>query len=193
METWEDYYDLLGVGPDADERQIKEAYRCWVQILHPDRLMNASESVRTVAQRQLVRVNRAYGVLSNADKRREFHRRWLRIEEVRLPSVIIQPEEIDISDIVPGRPWPAVFYVYDTGGPYRTLEISPDDDHVRVCSVHPLRDERELPAMVLIEVTVGRRMPEEDLTVSVVQDGEYVNSVRLMLESPLRIFEGMRW
>jgi hypothetical protein len=192
MEAWEDYYDLLGVGQDADERQIKEAYRCWAQILHPDRLMNASESVRMVAQRQLVRVNRAYGVLSNADKRAEFHRRWLRIEEVRLPSVVIIPLTIDLSDIVPGRPQRATFHVIDNGGPYRTLEIRPDDDCVRVCSMHPLFDGCELPTWVTVEVTVGRRRPKDELTVSVVQDGEYVNSVYLMLESPLRIFEELR-
>lgn len=191
METWEDYYDLLGVGPDADERQLKEAYRCWAQILHPDRLMNAAESVRTVAQRQLVRVNRAYGALSNADTRREFHRRWLRIEEVRLPSVILQPPEIDISDVVPGRPWKTAFGVYDGGGPYRTLEIRPDDERVQVCWVDRLWDGCELPAIVVIEVLLGRRMPEEDLTVSVVQDSEYVKCVHLTLTR--RLFEGTRW
>lgn len=62
-----DYYKELGVSPEADAQQIKEAYRKLAFEFHPDRNKKNPESVDRMKS-----VNEAYAVLSNADKRRDY-------------------------------------------------------------------------------------------------------------------------
>jgi len=78
MAEWEDCYEVLGVAPNATVQEIREAYRYKVQILHPDRLINVPQSVRLKAQKDLIRVNCAYAVLSNDERRAQFHSEWIR-------------------------------------------------------------------------------------------------------------------
>jgi len=63
----EDYYTILGVGLQASTRQIKEAYRRLALKHHPDRNRDHPEAAETMK-----RLNEAYAVLSNPDKRREY-------------------------------------------------------------------------------------------------------------------------
>ena len=65
--TDQDYYTVLGVGPNADEQQIKEAFRQKAFEFHPDR----NQGDETAAFRMKA-VNEAYAVLSNPTKRREY-------------------------------------------------------------------------------------------------------------------------
>ncbi len=62
-----DYYDLLGVARDASQDDIKRAYRKLAMKYHPDR--NAGD---TAAEDMFKRVNEAYAVLSDPDKRRQY-------------------------------------------------------------------------------------------------------------------------
>jgi molecular chaperone DnaJ len=62
--TKRDYYEVLGVGKDANEADIKKAYRRLAMKLHPDR--NAGDT-RTEAE--FKDVKEAYEVLSDAQKR----------------------------------------------------------------------------------------------------------------------------
>ena len=62
-----DYYEILGIGKDAEPIQIKEAYREMAFRYHPDR--NASDSD---AVEKMKAVNEAYAVLSNPQKKREY-------------------------------------------------------------------------------------------------------------------------
>jgi DnaJ-class molecular chaperone len=62
-----DYYRILGVSKDADENEIKKAYRTLALRYHPDRNpgdRQAEERFKNVAE--------AYGVLSDPEKRRIF-------------------------------------------------------------------------------------------------------------------------
>lgn len=68
METdTEDYYRLLGVEPTADRAAIKKAYMRLVRKYHPDVAGEEGEAMT-------VRVNEAWMVLSNSDKRAEYDR-----------------------------------------------------------------------------------------------------------------------
>lgn len=78
MKAWEDYYEILRVPPDATAEQIKEAYLYLINILHPDRLMGTSESIRHKAEEESKRVNRAYDTLKGPEKRRAYHSEWVK-------------------------------------------------------------------------------------------------------------------
>jgi molecular chaperone DnaJ len=63
-----DYYDVLGIGRDADEVAIKSAYRKLARQYHPD-VNKASD-----AGERFKEINEAYEVLSNPEKRQVYDR-----------------------------------------------------------------------------------------------------------------------
>ncbi len=63
----DDYYHTLGLEPQADPIQIKEAYRRLALEHHPDRNRG-----NPAAADKMKRINEAYAVLSNPAKRRKY-------------------------------------------------------------------------------------------------------------------------
>jgi len=61
----EDYYEVLGVARDANEDEIKKAYRKLAIKWHPDKNPDNKEQ----AEEMFKRVGEAYEVLSKKDKR----------------------------------------------------------------------------------------------------------------------------
>ena len=59
-----DYYEVLGVARDADEKALKSAYRKLAMKYHPDQNPDNKE-----AEEKFKEVGEAYAVLSDADKR----------------------------------------------------------------------------------------------------------------------------
>ena len=66
-ESKRDYYEVLGVGRDADDAAIKKAYRALAKKYHPD--MNPGDQE---AEKKFKEASEAYAVLSDADKRRQY-------------------------------------------------------------------------------------------------------------------------
>ncbi|KAK0322346.1 DnaJ- protein scj1 [Friedmanniomyces endolithicus] len=64
----EDYYKLLGLDRDADDRQIKKAYRTLSKKFHPDKNPNDE-----TAQKKFVDIAEAYDVLIDADMRKVYN------------------------------------------------------------------------------------------------------------------------
>ncbi|MBM3323934.1 J domain-containing protein [candidate division WOR-3 bacterium] len=64
---YRDYYQVLGVTKDADEKAIKAAYRKLARKYHPDVAENKAE-----AGTKFKEINEAYEVLSNPDKRSKY-------------------------------------------------------------------------------------------------------------------------
>jgi len=62
----EDYYRIIGVEPDASQEEIKGSYRKKALELHPDRNRDPDAAER------MSRVNEAYAVLSDPEKRRDY-------------------------------------------------------------------------------------------------------------------------
>jgi DnaJ family protein C protein 3 len=61
-----DYYKVLGVSRDADERDIKRAYRKLVKEHHPDK--SAAKGVpKEVAQAKIAAINEAYETLKDPE------------------------------------------------------------------------------------------------------------------------------
>ena len=63
MASSRNYYDVLGVSKDADEKEIKSAFRKMARQWHPD-INKAPE-----AEAKFKEVNEAYEVLSDKEKR----------------------------------------------------------------------------------------------------------------------------
>lgn len=64
-----DYYEILGVGRDADAAELKRAYRELALRYHPDKNPGSRE-----AEEQFKEVSEAYAVLSEPDKRARYDR-----------------------------------------------------------------------------------------------------------------------
>jgi len=68
-----DYYKVLGVTRDADERDIKKAYRKLTKLYHPDKA-SANNMTPEDAQKKMAAVNEAYEVLSDPELKERFDR-----------------------------------------------------------------------------------------------------------------------
>ena len=66
-ESKRDYYEVLGVGKDADDATLKKAYRKVAKKYHPD--MNPGD---TEAEKKFKEASEAYAVLSDAENRRQY-------------------------------------------------------------------------------------------------------------------------
>lgn len=62
-----DYYEILGVSRDADETELKKAYRKLAKQYHPD--MNPNDKD---AEAKFKEINEAYAVLSDPQKRKQY-------------------------------------------------------------------------------------------------------------------------
>jgi curved DNA-binding protein len=74
---YKDYYKILGVEKNADEKEIKKAYRKLARQYHPD--MNPGDQA---AEARFKEINEAHEVLSDPEKRRKYdelgqnYQRW---------------------------------------------------------------------------------------------------------------------
>ena len=67
MVTKTDYYDVLGINKNADEKTIKKAYRKLAKKYHPD--INPGDSN---AEAKFKEVTEAYSVLSDPEKKKMY-------------------------------------------------------------------------------------------------------------------------
>jgi curved DNA-binding protein CbpA len=80
MANDKDYYDVLGVEPDADPTIIKRRYRLLVREYHPDIAVNREE-----AHEKMLAINEAWTVLSDPSGRARYDRS-------RAPVVVPRPQ-----------------------------------------------------------------------------------------------------
>lgn len=62
-----DYYDILGVSKDADDKTIKKAYRKLAKKYHPDANPGDKE-----AEKKFKEVNEAYAILGDPEKKKKY-------------------------------------------------------------------------------------------------------------------------
>ena len=60
-----DYYEVLGIGRNADAKEIKKAYRKLAKKYHPD--MNPGDKQ---AEQKFKEITEAYNVLSDTEKKK---------------------------------------------------------------------------------------------------------------------------
>lgn len=68
-----DYYKVLGVPRDADERTIRKAYRTATKIYHPDKAAARGEP-KEEAEKKMASINEAYEVLNDPELKARFDR-----------------------------------------------------------------------------------------------------------------------
>jgi curved DNA-binding protein CbpA len=66
------YYDVLGVGVDADVEEVRRAYHRKAQLLHPDRYGTASDEARRQAESAMKALNEAWNTLKSPEARRRY-------------------------------------------------------------------------------------------------------------------------
>jgi DnaJ-class molecular chaperone len=62
-----DYYKILGVPPQATEKDIKAAYRKLAKEYHPDVVQDDPDG-----NKKMYEIQEAYGVLGDAEKRKQY-------------------------------------------------------------------------------------------------------------------------
>eukprot|EP00088_Acartia_fossae_P023267 TRINITY_DN2432_c0_g1_i1.p1 TRINITY_DN2432_c0_g1~~TRINITY_DN2432_c0_g1_i1.p1 ORF type:complete len:503 (-),score=178.02 TRINITY_DN2432_c0_g1_i1:1243-2751(-) len=67
-----DYYKVLGIDKNANEEEIKKAYRKRAMIHHPDRHSGATEQEKKDHETKFKEVGEAYAILSDEKKRRAY-------------------------------------------------------------------------------------------------------------------------
>lgn len=66
------YYETLGVERNANEDDIKKAFRKLATKWHPDRWVNGTEEEKKTAEEKFKSINEAYDVLSDSEKRKQY-------------------------------------------------------------------------------------------------------------------------
>lgn len=66
------YYTLLNIPPDASPEAIKEAYTRTRERYNAERAAELGEEFRDIAEQRLAKLERAYAVLSNPERRRSY-------------------------------------------------------------------------------------------------------------------------
>lgn len=66
------YYKTLGVPENASEEELKKAYRKLALKYHPDRWVNGTDKEKKNAEDNFKKINEAYGVLSDKEKRQAY-------------------------------------------------------------------------------------------------------------------------
>jgi len=108
----ENYYEILGIRPGADDEEVKQAYRELAKNFHPDRNPDDEE-----AERRFKLVGKAYEALKDASRRQTYdewvafnegqkksHRRqWSRLAAV-LALLLLGPSAVLYGVIVFGGP-----------------------------------------------------------------------------------------
>jgi len=69
-----DFYKILGVGKDADDDELKKAYKRNAVKYHPDKQINKSETERASAEEKFKDVAEAFETLSDKNKRAVYDR-----------------------------------------------------------------------------------------------------------------------
>src|SRR5437764_15239653 len=65
-----DYYEVLGVERNANDDDLKKAFRRLARQFHPDTMTGEQE--KKAAEEKFKEINEAYAVLSDQDKRRRY-------------------------------------------------------------------------------------------------------------------------
>ncbi|HYM11068.1 MAG TPA: molecular chaperone DnaJ [Bryobacterales bacterium] len=117
--TKRDYYEVLGVGRNADDQQIKSAYRKLAREYHPD----VNPGNQQAAEERFKEAAEAYSVLSDPQKRAAYDRFG---HQGVQGAVGFDPSTIDLNDIL--GDFFGLGDLFGTGGGHRRNRVQRGDD-----------------------------------------------------------------
>jgi curved DNA-binding protein CbpA len=101
------FYEELGVAPGASPKEIRDAFRLFVRLLHPDQ--QTDPQLREIAEQQMRKLNRIYAVLSDPESRRSYDEV---LDGVFSPPVILNSAPSPaLRPLVARRAWTAAFFL----------------------------------------------------------------------------------
>ena len=82
------YYDVLGIGINATDKDIKSAYRTLARQYHPDANPNINPAVRKLVEDKFKDVQESYEVLKNSAKRTQYDKLLVGAQISTKPAVV---------------------------------------------------------------------------------------------------------
>lgn len=141
--TWEKACDILDVKPTASQKEIREQYFYWAQLLHPDKNLNKPEGVRKKAEEELKKKNEAYSFLIEPQNN----------PYSNPPRLNINITHVRFKDLEPGQTKRTSFEVKSIGGRYTKFSIDPPQvPWLYLTAARSLTNE-QLPLEITIEAT----------------------------------------
>ena len=68
------WYEVLGVSPDADQTELRQAFVRLARQFHPDHQTGADAALRAESERRMRELNDAWAVLGDQERRRAYNR-----------------------------------------------------------------------------------------------------------------------
>ncbi|MDE0151747.1 MAG: DnaJ domain-containing protein [Bdellovibrionales bacterium] len=131
----ETYYEILGVSPNASQKELKDARNSLVREYHPDKHPNASESRKKELAEKTAEINRIYEELSNPETRRAYdadlrsRQNDNRVfqDDINFEGRTPPPEEVkdarDLKDLYLKEARPVEIQTRPLENPYEVLEV----------------------------------------------------------------------
>ena len=95
MQKFTDYYKVMQIHYEADSKMIETAYKCLCKVYHPD--INTSPD----APERMKELNEAYAVLSDPEKRAEYHAEWKKMTSRNTASLMKEDDyRIELAKVV---------------------------------------------------------------------------------------------
>lgn len=137
-----DYYQILGISPDANSKDIKERYKKLMMENHPDRFKGLKAKYQAEGDEVLLEVleekirqadeackfiNEAYEALSDPALRKAYDEEAYE-PKVPVPEIVVSPTEISFGTLNEGQRKSKSFTIENKGGPAVAVEINWEDD-----------------------------------------------------------------
>jgi len=111
------YYEVLGVRPDAGQKEIRDAYLARTRVCHPDRHAGPGQEVLQAANDTMQLLNRAYAVLGDPESRRRYDDSLASGGGQAGPEAIeVEPAVTSVDGVQPGQPVSLSLEVRAVGG-----------------------------------------------------------------------------
>ncbi len=189
---WEDYYEILGVNPDASEKEIKDCYRYKANILHPDHTAGMAEQYRKKAEDDLKKVNLAYDTLKDPLKRHNFHNEWCKRKgnvhpysgyNNEQPKPMVEPSFLDLGILEPNQIKRARFVISNKGGPYMKVLINEPPSWVKITQERSLNNTEKLPLEIELEANPQEWNKQYSTIIKIRVDG-IETQINVVLRTP---------